>query len=106
MQRFPVYRRTSPSDETRRHSSGRNSDRFGPICAAHRQYSRSRFQKPEEESPDAPLKADPEQLLGFDREFHRQLLQHFAREAVDDERYRAFGIKSAHLGVEQLVVAD
>ena len=39
-------------------------------------------------SSDTPFKADGEQFLRLDREFHRQFLQHFLAEAVDDQRYR------------------
>src|SRR5436190_6107674 len=35
-------------------------------------------------SPHTPLKRDPQQLLRLDRELHRQLLQHFLGEPVDD----------------------
>ena len=44
---------------------------------------------------DAPFQTDPEQLLRLDRELHRQLLQHFAGEAVDDQRDRASCVEAA-----------
>jgi hypothetical protein len=36
-----------------------------------------------------------QQLLRFDREFHRQLLQHFLAEAVHDQRDRFFRVDAA-----------
>jgi hypothetical protein len=39
-------------------------------------------------SADAPFEADLQQLLRLHRELHRQLLQHLAAEAVDDEADR------------------
>src|SRR3546814_9666129 len=53
-----------------------------------------------------PFKADTQELLGFDRELHGKLLQHFAAEAVHDQRHRILGGKPARHGVEQLIVAD
>src|SRR6478672_6230278 len=47
-----------------------------------------------------------QQLLGLDREFHRQLLQHLAAEAVDDEADRILFRKPALAAVEQLVLGD
>src|SRR3546814_2942669 len=43
---------------------------------------------------------------GSDRELHGKLLQHFAAEAVHDQRHRILGGKPARHGVEQLIVAD
>src|SRR3546814_3296842 len=53
-----------------------------------------------------PFKADTQELLGFDRELHGKLLQHFAAEDVHDQRHRILGGKPARHGVEQLIVAD
>ena len=44
---------------------------------------------------DTSFQADPQQLLRFDRELHRQLLQHLAGEAVDDQRDRASCVEPA-----------
>ena len=42
-------------------------------------------------STDAAFEADAEQFLRLDGELHRQLLQHFLAEAVDDQRDRVLG---------------
>src|SRR5689334_16018321 len=55
---------------------------------------------------NASLQADPEQPGGFDRELHRQLLEHFLAEAVDDHRHRVFGRQTALALIEDLVFAD
>src|SRR5271166_6766442 len=39
-------------------------------------------------SSHAPFEADRDELLRFDSEFHRQMLQHVPNKAVDDERRR------------------
>src|SRR6185437_4558654 len=57
-------------------------------------------------SSDAAFEADGEELLRLDREFHRQLLQHFLAEAVDDQRQRVLGAETALAAIEQLVIAD
>src|SRR5512135_2739278 len=57
-------------------------------------------------SADAALEADSKQFLGLDREFHRQLLEHFLAETIDDHRYRVLGGYAALHAVEQLVLAD
>src|SRR5690606_7447342 len=57
-------------------------------------------------SADAALQADREQLLGLDRELHRQLLHHLFAEAVDDQRNRILVRQPALAAVEQLVLAD
>ncbi len=49
---------------------------------------------------------DANQLLRFHREFHRQLLQHFLAEAVDDQRHRFFRAQPARLAIEKLVFGD
>ncbi len=56
--------------------------------------------------PTDPLKRNPQQLLRFDRKFHRQLLQHFLGKAVDDQRHGFLGIQSALHRVEHLVVGN
>src|SRR5262245_56707775 len=57
-------------------------------------------------SANAAFPADAHQLLGLDREFHRQLLQHLLAETVDDERYRVLGRQAALPAIEQLILAD
>src|SRR5215469_16180737 len=57
-------------------------------------------------SPDAAFEADGQQLLGLDRKFHRQFFEHLLAEAVDDQRYRVFGVEAALPAIEQLVLAD
>src|ERR1700732_4084919 len=57
-------------------------------------------------SSDAAFEAHRQQLLRFDREFHRQLFQHFLAEAVDDQRHRVLGAEPALPAIEQLVLAD
>src|SRR5215468_8827074 len=50
---------------------------------------------------DRAFKADRNQLLGFDGELHRQLLQHVAHKAVDDQRHRILLSEAALHAVEQ-----
>src|SRR5580704_18807299 len=57
-------------------------------------------------STDAALEAHGEELLRFDRKFHRQLFQDFLAEAVDDQRHRILGAQAALTAIEQLVLAD
>src|SRR5919199_6616058 len=57
-------------------------------------------------STDAPFEADLQQLLRLDRELHRQLLQHLAAEAVDDEADRVLLRHAALAAVEELVLGD
>src|SRR3546814_13218647 len=52
-----------------------------------------------------PFKADTQELLGFDRELHGKLLQHFAAEAVHYQRHRILVGQPARPGLEQLIVA-
>src|ERR1700759_4377090 len=62
---------------------------------------------PQEEAlTDRSLKRDRDQLLRFDREFHRQLLQHVLDEAVDHEADGFFLRKSALDAVKQHVLGD
>jgi hypothetical protein len=55
---------------------------------------------------DRPFEADGDQLLGFDHEFHRQVLQHVADETIDDQRHSFFLVEAALQAVEHLVVGD
>ena len=57
-------------------------------------------------SRTAAFEADAEQLLRLDRELHRQLLEDFLAEAVDDHVHRVLGRDAALLAVEDLVLAD
>src|SRR3989454_11084362 len=57
-------------------------------------------------SPHAPFETDPEQPLRLDGELHRQLLEDFLAEAVDDHRYGVFGRETALLRVKDLILAD
>jgi hypothetical protein len=57
-------------------------------------------------SADAPFETDADEFLRFDRELHRQLLQHLAAEAVDDHRDGLLLRQAALQAVEQLIVAD
>src|SRR5438874_13686790 len=59
-----------------------------------------------EASSNTPFEADAEQLACFDGKFHRQLLQHLLREAVDDRGHGVFSREPPLLTVEDLVVAD
>src|SRR5262249_20754003 len=52
--------------------------------------------------PDAAFEAHAQQLLGLDRELHRQLLEHFLAEAVHDHVDRVLGADPALLEVEEL----
>src|SRR5260370_36718667 len=51
-------------------------------------------------SPDAAFEAHGQQLLSFDRKFHRQLLEHFLAKTVDDQRYRVFRAETALTAIE------
>ncbi len=53
-----------------------------------------------------PSERDPEELLRFEREFHRQVLKHFLAEAAHDQRDRVLGAEPALLAVEDLILAD
>src|SRR5437868_7308789 len=55
---------------------------------------------------DRALKADRDQLLRLDREFHRQLLQHVLDETIDDEADGFFLAQSALDAVEQHVLGN
>src|ERR1700742_1080263 len=52
------------------------------------------------------FQSDGQQLLGFDGKFHRQLVQHFAGIAVDDQRHSLFRIDAALVEIKYLVFAD
>src|SRR5690606_30266460 len=47
-----------------------------------------------------------QQLLGLDRELHRQLAEDLLAEAIDDQRDRVLLRDAAAAAVEQLVIAD
>src|SRR5580658_9037959 len=53
-------------------------------------------------SPDRPFEAHREEILGFDRELHRQLLEHGLAEAADDHVDGILFGDSAGQAVEQL----
>src|SRR5208283_5068179 len=57
-------------------------------------------------SSDAALERDRDQLLRLDGELHRQLLQHVAHEAVDNQRRRLFCREPTLHRVEELVFRD
>src|SRR5690606_34175181 len=57
-------------------------------------------------SSDRALQAHFQQLLGLDRELHRQLAEDLLAEAVDDQRDRVLLGDAAAAAVEQLVLAD
>src|SRR5690606_34501409 len=57
-------------------------------------------------SADRTFQAHFEQLLGLDRELHRQLAEHLLAEAVDDQAHRILLRDAAAAAVEQLVVGD
>src|SRR6516165_2818829 len=57
-------------------------------------------------SADAAFEAHGEQLLCFDREFHRWLFERFLAKSVDDQRHGVLGAQSALPTIEQLVLAD
>src|SRR5437660_1612211 len=56
-------------------------------------------------STDAALEAHGEELLRFDRKFHRQLFQDLLAEAIDDQRHRVLDAEPALPAIEQLIVA-
>src|SRR5262249_27242014 len=62
--------------------------------------------RPTPPSADRAFKADRNQFLRLDREFHRQLLQHVLDEAVDHQRHRLLGREPALAAVEQHVFGD
>src|SRR5580704_10176320 len=53
---------------------------------------------------DTTFETDRQQLLRLDGELHRQLLQHFLAEPVDDQRQRVLIAQSALAAIEQLVL--
>src|SRR5688500_13989576 len=55
---------------------------------------------------NASLQTDPEQPGSFDRELHRQLLENFLAEAVDDHRHGVLGGQAALAQIEDLILAD
>src|SRR4051812_18039783 len=57
-------------------------------------------------SADRAFQADRDQLLRFDRELHRQLLQHVLDETVDHERHRLLGREAALTAVEQHLLGN
>src|SRR5436190_18351786 len=57
-------------------------------------------------SPHAPFQADPKQPRRFNGELHRQLLEYFLAEAVDDHRDRILGGQAALAQIEDLILAD
>src|ERR1700687_3536875 len=58
------------------------------------------------ESAYASFQCDAEQLLRFDCEFHRQLLEYFAAEPAHDHRHRVLRAHPALLAGDDLVLAD
>src|SRR6476469_5080740 len=57
-------------------------------------------------SADAPLERNLQELLRLDCELHRELLQHFAAETIDDEADGLFLGHAALAAIEQLVLGD
>ena len=57
-------------------------------------------------SADRAFKADADQFLGLDGEFHREFLHHFLAEAVDDQRHGVFLADAALKAIEKLVLGD
>src|SRR5678815_1824751 len=55
---------------------------------------------------NAALQRNAQKLLCFDGEFHRQLLEHFLAEAIDDQAHRVFGRNAALSAIKDLVLAD
>src|SRR5689334_9316208 len=62
--------------------------------------------RPTPGSTDRAFEADRDQLLRFDRELHRELLEHVLDEAVDHERHRLLGRKAALAAVEQHLLGN
>ena len=56
--------------------------------------------------PTAPSRLTDKQVLRFDRELHRQLLEHRLAEAVDDHVHRVLLRDPAAAAIEELVVGD
>src|SRR6478609_1505223 len=57
-------------------------------------------------SADAAFERDADKLLRLDGKFHRQFLQDFLDEAVDDQGDRRFGRDAALQAVKQLVLGN
>src|ERR1700730_12022956 len=57
-------------------------------------------------SADAPFERNRDQFLRFHREFHWQMLQHIAHEAVDDQSRRLFARKPALHAIKQLILGN
>src|SRR3546814_36643 len=80
-----------------------------PVAAALRRPGRRRVvvrERRARASADAALQADADELLRLDRELHRKLLEHFAAEAVDDQRHGVLFGDAALAAKEELVLAD
>ncbi|MBN9341996.1 MAG: FAD-dependent monooxygenase, partial [Comamonadaceae bacterium] len=52
-------------------------------------------------STDGAFQRHRQQRLGFERELHRQFVDHVLAEAADDQRYRFLRIDAALLAIEQ-----
>src|SRR6267143_4779373 len=57
-------------------------------------------------SANGSLQADAQQVLGFHGELHRQFLEDFLAEAVDDHRDGVLGGEATLLAVKDLILAD
>src|SRR5438445_3188444 len=56
--------------------------------------------------PNGPLQADAQEVLGLHGELHRQLLEDFLAESVDDHGDGVLGGETPLLAVEDLILAD
>src|SRR5918995_6525778 len=56
--------------------------------------------------PNTSFQTDSEQLLGFDRKLHGQLLEDFLTEAVDDHGNGVLGVEPALFEIKDLIFAD
>src|SRR6266446_2356547 len=57
-------------------------------------------------SPHAPFQSDGDQLLGLDRELHRELLQHILDEPIDHQCDRILRRETALPAIEQRLLGD
>lgn len=56
--------------------------------------------------PDATFQTDRQQLLSLDGKFHRQLVEHLLRIAVDDQPDGILGRKPPLIAIKELILPD
>src|SRR4051794_33173320 len=109
----------SPTEAVRPRISSRDIGLFGYLVRVAGDWWLATGETPSERSHQPPVtnhptttsshttfERNPQQLLRFQRELHRQLLEHFLAEAADDHAHRLLRAESALLEIEDLILAD